>query len=207
MIPTDGRAEVPGSLAAVCPLAQRDVHKQISHRCLTVFSIGMLRSVTQAARMTPYRRPLWSGEIRWTCWTVIAAPCSGLLREMRWAPRWSFSPPGSFEPITDMVGGGPFGLEPGQWTDDTSMALCLAESLIESGEFDAVDQLARSCAGNAKGITAAPASASTSDQRSCRRLRSSSAPVTRAAGAPAEVRRQWLDHAPGARADVLRARA
>jgi len=54
-----------------------------------------------------------------------------------------FLPPGSFEPLTDMVGGGPFGLEPGQWTDDTSMALCLAESLIESGEFDAVDQLAR----------------------------------------------------------------
>jgi ADP-ribosylglycohydrolase len=54
-----------------------------------------------------------------------------------------FSPPGTFEPITDMVGGGPFSLQPGQWTDDTSMALCLAESLIESGEFDAVDQLAR----------------------------------------------------------------
>jgi ADP-ribosylglycohydrolase len=54
-----------------------------------------------------------------------------------------FSPPGSFEPITDMVGGGPFGLQAGQWTDDTSMALCLAESLIECGEFDAVDQLAR----------------------------------------------------------------
>ncbi|SON53093.1 ADP-ribosyl-[dinitrogen reductase] glycohydrolase (fragment) [Vibrio tapetis subsp. tapetis] len=31
----------------------------------------------------------------------------------------------SFEPITDMVGGGPFNLEAGQWTDDTSMALCL----------------------------------------------------------------------------------
>jgi len=30
-----------------------------------------------------------------------------------------------------MVGGGPFHLEPGQWTDDTAMALCLAESLIE----------------------------------------------------------------------------
>lgn len=41
-----------------------------------------------------------------------------------------FSPPGTFEPITDMIGGGPFKLEPGQWTDDTSMALCLAESLI-----------------------------------------------------------------------------
>jgi ADP-ribosyl-[dinitrogen reductase] hydrolase len=54
-----------------------------------------------------------------------------------------FSSPGSFEPITDMVGGGPFGLEPGQWTDDTSMALCLAESLIECGGFDARDQTQR----------------------------------------------------------------
>lgn len=42
-----------------------------------------------------------------------------------------FKPPGSFTPITDMIGGGPFRLKPGQWTDDTSMALCLAESLIE----------------------------------------------------------------------------
>ncbi|MES0099357.1 ADP-ribosylglycohydrolase family protein [Mesorhizobium sp. M0019] len=31
-------------------------------------------------------------------------------------------------PLTDMVGGGPFGLEPGEWT----MALCLADSLIAS---------------------------------------------------------------------------
>ena len=37
-----------------------------------------------------------------------------------------FRAPGTFEPVTDMVGGGPFDLEPGQWTDDTSMALCLA---------------------------------------------------------------------------------
>ena len=29
-----------------------------------------------------------------------------------------------------MVGGGPFGLRPGQWTDDTSMALCLAAGSI-----------------------------------------------------------------------------
>jgi ADP-ribosyl-[dinitrogen reductase] hydrolase len=54
-----------------------------------------------------------------------------------------FRSPGTFEPITDMVGGGPFGLEPGQWTDDTSMALCLAESLVESGGFDPHDQLRR----------------------------------------------------------------
>lgn len=35
--------------------------------------------------------------------------------------------------ITDMVGGGPFSLKPGQWTDDTSMALCLADSLVNHG--------------------------------------------------------------------------
>jgi ADP-ribosylglycohydrolase len=54
-----------------------------------------------------------------------------------------FRPPGRFEPITDLVGGGPFGLQPGQWTDDTAMASCLAESLIERGGFDAADQKQR----------------------------------------------------------------
>jgi len=54
-----------------------------------------------------------------------------------------FSPPGTFEPLTDMVGGGPFNLRPGDWTDDTSMALCLAESLIKKQGFDPVDQLER----------------------------------------------------------------
>ncbi len=53
-----------------------------------------------------------------------------------------FKPPGSFEPISDMVGGGPFNLEVGQWTDDTSMALCLAASLVEKG-FDPADQMDR----------------------------------------------------------------
>lgn len=56
-----------------------------------------------------------------------------------------FSTPGLFTPITDMVGGGPFALQPGQWTDDTSMALCLATSLVERGGFDAIDQLQRYC--------------------------------------------------------------
>lgn len=54
-----------------------------------------------------------------------------------------FQPPGTFTPITDLVGGGPFGLAPGQWTDDTSMALCLAESLLERQGFDARDQMER----------------------------------------------------------------
>jgi ADP-ribosyl-[dinitrogen reductase] hydrolase len=42
-----------------------------------------------------------------------------------------------------MRGGGPFRLERGQWTDDTSMALCLAESLLQRGAFDARDQMGR----------------------------------------------------------------
>ncbi len=54
-----------------------------------------------------------------------------------------FKPPGSFTPIDDMVGGGPFYLQPGQWTDDTSMAICLAESLLECNGFDARDQMQR----------------------------------------------------------------
>lgn len=54
-----------------------------------------------------------------------------------------FRDPGTFEPIADMVGGGPFRLNPGEWTDDTSMALCLAASLVEKEAFDPVDQLMR----------------------------------------------------------------
>lgn len=54
-----------------------------------------------------------------------------------------FRPQGAFSPIEDMVGGGPFHLEPGQWTDDTSMALCLAASLVETGGFDPEDQVER----------------------------------------------------------------
>lgn len=53
------------------------------------------------------------------------------------------SSPGTFEPLTDLVGGGPFALAPGQWTDDTSMALCLAESLVECRGFDPGDQMHR----------------------------------------------------------------
>ena len=51
-----------------------------------------------------------------------------------------FMPRGTFERVTGMRGGGPHNLEPGYWTDDTSMALCLAESLIEAG-FDLELQL------------------------------------------------------------------
>ncbi len=50
-----------------------------------------------------------------------------------------FKPRGSFPPLTDLVGGGVFHLKPGQWTDDTSMALCLADSLIACNGLDQRD--------------------------------------------------------------------
>jgi len=54
-----------------------------------------------------------------------------------------FMPRGTFPPVEDFRGGGPHDLGPGEWTDDTAMALCLAESLVETGRFDPVDQLRR----------------------------------------------------------------
>jgi ADP-ribosyl-[dinitrogen reductase] hydrolase len=68
-----------------------------------------------------------------------------------------------------MIGGGPFDLPRGAWSDDTAMALCLAESLLEREGFDAVDQVARyrrwqqegylSATGQCVGITAGTARA------------------------------------------------
>jgi len=40
-----------------------------------------------------------------------------------------FQPPGSFKPVTAYRAGGPHGLAAGEWTDDTSMALALADSI------------------------------------------------------------------------------
>ncbi|WP_223066195.1 ADP-ribosylglycohydrolase family protein [Paenibacillus caui] len=54
-----------------------------------------------------------------------------------------FQQPGTFDEVKDMTGGGVFDLPKGCWTDDTSMALCLAESLIEKKAFDAEDQMNR----------------------------------------------------------------
>ena len=56
-----------------------------------------------------------------------------------------FKSPATFTPVTDIIGGGPFHLKPGEWTDDTSMALCLAESLIERCGYDPKDQMERYC--------------------------------------------------------------
>ncbi|HEV8018499.1 MAG TPA: ADP-ribosylglycohydrolase family protein [Steroidobacteraceae bacterium] len=77
--------------------------------------------------------------------------------------------PGRFAPVGDMLGGGPFDLPRGGWSDDTAMALCLAESLIEREGFDARDQVEHyrrwqqegylSATGQCVGITAGTARA------------------------------------------------
>jgi ADP-ribosyl-[dinitrogen reductase] hydrolase len=77
--------------------------------------------------------------------------------------------PGKFTPVGDMLGGGPFDLPRGGWSDDTAIALCLAESLLECEGFDSRDQVARyrrwqqegylSCTGQCVGITAGTARA------------------------------------------------
>ena len=50
-----------------------------------------------------------------------------------------FSPRDAQPRLVDMVGGGPFALTPGAWTDDTAMALALADSLATSLPGQLVD--------------------------------------------------------------------
>ncbi|MGH7058216.1 MAG: ADP-ribosylglycohydrolase family protein, partial [Acetobacteraceae bacterium] len=72
-------------------------------------------------------------------------------------------------PVGDLIGGGPFALPRGGWSDDTAMALCLADSLLAANGFDARDQVERytrwqrdgylSATGECLGITASTARA------------------------------------------------
>jgi len=80
-----------------------------------------------------------------------------------------FRRPDRLSAVGDMLGGGPFDLPRGAWSDDTAMALCLAESLLECEGFDARDQVRRyrrwqqeghlSATGRCVGITASTARA------------------------------------------------
>jgi ADP-ribosyl-[dinitrogen reductase] hydrolase len=53
-----------------------------------------------------------------------------------------FQSPGSFAPVTGYRSGGPHGLQAGEWTDDASMALALADSIASVG-WDLNDQADR----------------------------------------------------------------
>jgi len=61
-----------------------------------------------------------------------------------------------------MLGGGPFDLPRGGWSDDTAMALCLAESLLGCEGFDSRDQVARYRRWQQEGTCRAPGSVSES---------------------------------------------
>lgn len=54
-----------------------------------------------------------------------------------------FKPRDTYPKLTHMIGGGPFKLQPGEWTDDTAMALALADSLISQGQLDQTDLMQR----------------------------------------------------------------
>ena len=58
---------------------------------------------------------------------------------------YEFDPPERIPAQVGMVGGGPFGWEPGEWTDDTSMAWVIAEVVASGAELrddEAQDQIA-----------------------------------------------------------------
>jgi ADP-ribosyl-[dinitrogen reductase] hydrolase len=77
--------------------------------------------------------------------------------------------PGSFTPLGDLLGGGPYELPRGAWSDDAAIAMLLAESLVECKGFDAHDLMSRllrwqrdgygASTGHCVGITAATAKA------------------------------------------------
>ena len=78
-----------------------------------------------------------------------------------------FARPGQRSAVGDLLGGGPFDLQRGAWSDDTALMLCLAESLLACESFDAVDLQRRierwsaegapSATGQCVGITAGTA--------------------------------------------------
>lgn len=59
---------------------------------------------------------------------------------------------GSFAPLTGFRAGGRLGLGAGAWTDETAMALCLAESLLARETLDPADLLTRFCAWAETGV-------------------------------------------------------
>ena len=81
---------------------------------------------------------------------ALGAPFEGLERD-------------SYPHISDFAAGGVNAVEPGAWTDDTAMAICLAESLLARGRIDERDLLERflrwyrkgenACGGRAIGIS------------------------------------------------------
>ncbi|KQP00285.1 ADP-ribosylglycohydrolase family protein [Methylobacterium sp. Leaf91] len=120
-----------------------------------------------------------------------------------------FSPKPERSVLADMVGGGPFGLEAGQWTDDTAMALALGDSLLAAPVLDPEDLMRRfvswhrkgtySCTGGCFDIGATTAAALRRFERTGNAFAGSTAPDTAGNGsimrlAPVAVR-HWRNRA------------
>ena len=118
-----------------------------------------------------------------------------------------FSPKPTRAVLHDMVGGGPFGLDAGQWTDDTSMALALGDSLLACSSLDPDDLMRRfvswhrdgaySCTSECFDIGSTTASALRRYERTGEPFAGSTAPDTAGNGsimrfAPVAVR-HWRD--------------
>ncbi len=62
-----------------------------------------------------------------------------------------FTNPKDVVPITDYTEGNPYGIPKGYWTDDTSMALCISQSLLQYTGFNAEDIMKKFCDWQRKG--------------------------------------------------------
>jgi ADP-ribosyl-[dinitrogen reductase] hydrolase len=58
-----------------------------------------------------------------------------------------FKPPGTFAPLSDVIGGGPFNLRAGEWTDDCSMALAWARASLSAAGSSRLTKCSGTCAG------------------------------------------------------------
>lgn len=99
-------------------------------------------SRTSAVELDPLHDPATLAAVRELRERFLGA-LLGLAAGDAVAAATQFRRPGRFTPVGDMLGGGPFDLPRGAWSDDTAMALCLADSLLESPGFDARDQVSR----------------------------------------------------------------
>ncbi len=75
-----------------------------------------------------------------TAGVLLASACGDAL-----GAGYEFDPPEQIPAHVGMVGGGPFGWEPGEWTDDTSMAWVIAEVVASGADLrddEAQDQIA-----------------------------------------------------------------
>jgi len=105
----------------------------LCHRVTAVFLCAVFRLLRDHARAVPRSLPDAVVQQLDALMSADDDMIFGLAAGDALGTTLEFRAKGSFNPIDDMIGGGPFDLKAGQWTDDTSMALCLAESLIERG--------------------------------------------------------------------------